>query len=123
MTRHFSWILAALLLGGTAGSNADEAISVTVRPAITTAKSNAQVRVVLARNDQNRALIWEVDGPNYYRSSAMELDGASAARTYTFIVRDLPAGSYEVRARVRRKDDSVVISRTKILVTAGRPAD
>jgi hypothetical protein len=48
----------------------------------------------------NRVLLWEVDGPNYYRSSELQLDGAAAPRSYVFLVRDLPAGQFEIRATV-----------------------
>jgi hypothetical protein len=29
----------------------------------------------------NRVLMWEIDGVNYYRSSTMQLDGASSPRS------------------------------------------
>lgn len=112
----------AVVMGVLAGSmqlSADEAISITVRPAVATVKGSAQVRVLVARNDMNRALIWEVDGPNFYRSSAMELAGALSPRSYFFMLRDLPAGSFEIRATVRRNDDSAVTDRSSIRVVGG----
>lgn len=80
------------------------------------ARGEARVKVLVARNERNRSLVWEVDGPNYYRSSAMELDGASSPRSYFFTMRDLPAGSFEVRASVRRNDNSVATDRSAIRV-------
>jgi hypothetical protein len=99
--------------------SADQAISITVRPAVTTFKGTAQLKVIVARNESNRALIWEVDGPNYYRSSTMELDGAASPRSYFFLVRDLPAGEFEIRARVRRNDDSEKFDRGRLTVVGG----
>ena len=123
MTRYLSLALVAGVLAGSMQLSADEGVSIAVRPAVATARASAQVKVIVARNVLNRALVWEVDGPSYYRSSAMELDGASSPRTYVFLVRDLPAGSFEVRASVRRTDDSVVTVRSKILVVGGSNAD
>ncbi len=111
--------LAAGIFAGSMHLSADEAISITVRPAVASVNGSAQLKVLVARNGLNRALIWEVDGPNYYRSSAMELDGAASPRSYFFIVRDLPAGSFEIRATVRRNDNSEAVDRSLIRVVGG----
>ena len=100
-------------------ANADDVISISVRPSVTTARGNAQLRVLIARNEKNRALSWEVDGPSFYRSSTIELDGAASPRSYFFLVRELPAGEFEVRAKVTRNDRSVVIDRSTITVVGG----
>ena len=119
MARYVGLALAAGILVGSMHLSADEAISITVRPAVATAKGHAQLKVLVARNNLNRALIWEVDGPDYYRSSAMELDGAASPRSYFFIVRDLPAGDFEVRATLRRNDNSEVMDHSRIRVVGG----
>jgi hypothetical protein len=110
-------ILAILLTS--IHANGEDAISISVRPSVTTARGNAQLRVLIARDQKNRALIWEVDGPSFYRSSTIELDGASSPRSYLFMVRELPAGEFEVRATVRRNDSSVAIDRGTIRVVGG----
>ena len=123
MTRCFGWLLTFGVLAGSMVVHADQDVSITVRPAIASAKGNTQVKVLVTRNELNRQLVWEVDGPNYYRSSAIELAGAAAPRSYMFVARDLPAGSYEVRVRVRRTDDSIVMDRSRILVVGVRKGD
>jgi hypothetical protein len=102
--------------------SADEAISITVRPSVASVNGSAQLKVLVARNDANRGLIWEVDGPNYYRSSEMELSGAASPRSYFFTLRDLPAGEFEVRVTVRRTDHSQVVDKRSIRVVGG-PAE
>jgi hypothetical protein len=119
MKRCFGLMLAAGILGGSMNTGADDAISITVRPAVATYGGNAQLRVLVARNEMNRSLVWEVDGPNYYRLSSMELQGAAAARSYFFTVRDLPAGEFEVRATVKRTDHSEMSDRRTIRVVGG----
>ena len=98
---------------------ADEPITVSVYPAVAMARGTAQLRVFVERNDLNRMLTWEVDGPQYYRSSTEDLDGAAAPRSWFFEVRDLPEGEYEIRAMVKRNNNSVSSARTKITVLRG----
>jgi hypothetical protein len=122
MTRYARLILAAGVLAGSMQLSADEAISITVRPAVANWKGSARLTVLVARNESNRTLIWEVDGPSYYRSSAIELNGAASPRSYFFTIRDLPAGDFEVRATVRRNDNSQVFDRSSIKVVGGPEA-
>ena len=100
---------------------ADQPISITVRPEIAIAHGNARLKVLVERNDLNRRLMWEVDGPNYYRSSTLELEGASAPRSWFFLVRDLAEGDYIVRATVWRSDDSQLVARAQIRVISSMP--
>jgi hypothetical protein len=119
MKRYLGLAIAAGVLAGSMQMSADEAISITVRPAVTSFRGNAQLRVLVSRNEKNRALVWEVDGPNYYRSSSITLDGAAAARSYFFMVKDLPAGEFDVRATVKRNDSSAAMDRSTIKVIGG----
>jgi hypothetical protein len=119
MKRYLGMAFAAGLRAGSMQLSADEAISITVRPQVATVNGSAQLKVLVARDEKNRSLVWEVDGPNYYRSSSMELEGASAPRSYFFTVRDLPAGEFEVRATIKRNDSSVAMDRSTIRVIGG----
>ena len=119
MKRYFGLVVALGVLAGSMQMSADEAISITVRPAVTSFRGNAMLKVLVSRNEKNRVLVWEVDGPNYYRSSSMPLEGAAAARSYVFMVKDLPAGEFDVRATVKRNDSSTVVDRSSIKVIGG----
>jgi hypothetical protein len=119
MRRYFVFMLAAAVLGGSIQTSADEPISITIRPLVANFGGTARVKVLVARNDANRSLIWEMDGPNYYRSSAMQLDGASSPRTYFFLAKNLPSGEFEIRVTVRRTDNSVLMDRGMIRVVGG----
>jgi len=115
-------LLLAIWTGIVAGSmhaSADEPISITVRPSVANYRGSAQLKVLVARDEKNRQLVWEVDGPGYYRSSSFELNGASAPRSYTFIIRNLPAGELEVRATVKRNDRSQSTDRRGLIVVGG----
>jgi len=119
MKGYFGVAVLAAVFAGSMQMNADEAISITVRPAVTSYGGNAQLKVLVSRNEKNRVLVWEVDGPNYYRSSTIPLDGAASPRSYFFMVRELPAGDFDVRASVKRNDDSVVTDWRSIKVVGG----
>jgi hypothetical protein len=93
----------------------------TVRPAVTSTSTATQIRVVVPRSERNRALRWEVDGADYFRSSTMDLDGAKAPATFVFVVRNLPEGEVEIRAIVRRNDESEAIVRRQIVVVKSAP--
>ena len=119
MKRYFGVALAAGVLAGSMQMSADEAISITVRPSVTSYRGNAQLKVLVSRNEKNRTLVWEVDGPNYYRSSSITLDGAASPRSYFFMVKELPAGEFDVRATVKRNDSSTAMDRSSIKVVGG----
>jgi len=119
MKRYFGLAIAAGILAGSMQMSADEAISITVRPAVTSFRGNALLRVLVSRNEKNRVLVWEVDGPNYYRSSSITLDGAAAARSYFFMMKELPAGEFDVRATVKRNDSTVAVDRSTLTVIGG----
>ena len=119
MKRYFGLAVAAGVLAGSMQMSADEAISITVRPSVTSFRGNALLRVLVSRNEKNRVLVWEVDGPNYYRSSSMTLDGAAAARSYFFMVKDLPGGVFDVRATVKRNDTTTAMDRSSLRVVGG----
>ena len=115
MNRYIGWtLLMAFFLG--IHLSADQAITITARPAVVPAKGSALLKVIVERNAANRTLIWEVDGLAFYRSSTMQLEGSSAARSYFFMVSDLPGGQFDVRARVVRSDNTEVMDHTRIVV-------
>jgi hypothetical protein len=122
MHRYFRFIfLTGCLVGSSQMITADEVLTIAVRPAVTVARGTAQLKILLERNDRNRSLTWEVDGPSYYRSSRMELEGASAPRSWFFFVRDLPEGEYDIRVTVKRNDDSQTVAASTIKVLPGEP--
>jgi hypothetical protein len=119
MRRYFGVAVLAGVLGGSMQMSADEAISITVRPAVMSYRGSTQLKVLVSRNERNRMLVWEVDGPNFYRSSSIALDGAASPRSYFFMVKDLPGGEFDVRATVKRNDSSAAMDRSTVKVIGG----
>jgi hypothetical protein len=122
MNRYIGWaLLIAFFLG--IHLSAEQAITITARPAVIPAKGSALLKVIVERNATNRTLIWEVDGLAFYRSSTIPLEGTSAARSYFFTLRDLPGGHFDVRARVVRSDNTEALAETRIVVGGGDGLD
>jgi len=111
-------ILVGALSGG-ASVNADQPITVSVYPAIAVARGTAQLKIFVQRNDENRTLNWEVDGPGFYRSSTAQLEGSAAPRSWFFFIKDLPEGTFDVRATVKRSNNSESFALASITVISG----
>ena len=109
-------LVLLLLSGGVAVVAALQPITVAVRPTVTSAQGSTRVLVRVDSNETNRQLVWEVDGADYYRSSSIQLDGASAPRSFFFTVSSVPEGEYSVRATVIRNNDSKAMAETKMVV-------
>jgi hypothetical protein len=115
--RHI-FALAILLgaLGTAAPLKADQPITVSIYPAVALARGEANLKIFVQPNDQNRVLAWEVDGPSYYRSSTAALDGAESPRSWFFSVKNLMPGNYQIRAVVRRSNNSESVASTSLRV-------
>jgi len=120
---HVRYLPAAIVLAGALGLpaslNATEPITVSVWPAVAIARGAAQLKIVVERNDLNRSLMWEIDGPNYYRSSTEQIDGADSPRNWLFLLKELPAGEFDVRATVKRSNNSQALAQCRIRVVPG----
>ena len=115
--RHiFAVTILVAAMSGWSALSADEPLTVSIYPTVAVARGEAHLRIVVERNDQNRALSWEVDGPGYYRSSTAQLEGADAPRNWFFAVKDLTPGNYVVRATLKRNNNSQSVASTQMRV-------
>jgi hypothetical protein len=90
--------VAALLCCGTARASAP--VRVETSPRLSTRPLHAiRVRVLVEPDEANRAVVAEVDGEHFYRSSVDTLAGAEARREHVFEWRSLvPCGVYQITA-------------------------
>ena len=79
---------------------AREPLAIKVSPEVAFAPANLVVRAMIEADHNNRAIEIAAESDDFYRSSAMQLDGDRAPRTRTFEFRSLPSGTYEVRAKL-----------------------
>jgi hypothetical protein len=67
-------------------------------PTVMLAPGHLLVQTAVEPDPANRAIQVIAESSDSYRSSEVELDGVAAPRTSTFEFKDLPSGTYEIRA-------------------------
>jgi len=121
LTRVRLAIAAVALLGTPALAN--DPLDIRVRRHFSVEPATLALDVVVERHAENRAMQVFVDSVGYYRSSLVQLDGDAAPRISTVRYKDLPAGSYEIRAILYgpgEKPRATAIRGFEVLARAGR---
>jgi hypothetical protein len=80
-----------------------------VTPRVAYGPAVLNIYVSIAQREDNRLLRVTAESAEFLRSSERQLDGEESARVAVFVFRDVPPGSYEVRA--------------ELIVVKGRTAD
>jgi len=83
-----------------------------------TAGADLSVVVSVEPDDENRSLTVFVDSADYLRSSMETLEGADAARAHQFRFKSLPAGQYELVARLEGPKGTREVTTAEFLVGA-----
>jgi len=83
---------------------AGERLVLRVSPSVAFAPANLLVRTTVEADAANRGMEISAESADFYRSSAVELDGERAARTTQFEFRSLPPGKYNVKATLLGSD-------------------
>ena len=83
---------------------ADTPLALKVSPAVSFAPANLVVRATVEVNAANRAMEVVAESADFYRASAIQLDGDKAPRTNMFEFRSLPPGTYDVQATLLGAD-------------------
>jgi hypothetical protein len=93
------WVCALAMMATTVTS-AKEPLAMRVSPAMAFAPADLMIRARVEPDADNRAMEVVAESGDFYRSSAIQLEGDRAPRTVTFEFRSLPPGEYEVTAVV-----------------------
>jgi hypothetical protein len=96
MKRSSRFLLAAALLTAAFPVDAGESITIAVSPRQSIGPTNLTVRLHVEPNADNRAVEVIADSGEFYRSSMIQLDGESAARTVYIEFRGVPSGEYQI---------------------------
>lgn len=72
--------------------------------------------VFIEPHASHRVACVEVDGEQFYRRSCWELEGADAPRSFRFLYRDIPAGSYILGLAVQSAEFGVRTKTAPVLV-------
>jgi len=82
------------------GAGSPDPVTLKATPAVAFAPATLVVRATIAADAHNRVIEVSADSEDFFRSSAIELEGERAPRTNMFEFRSLPPGTYEVSARL-----------------------
>src|SRR5687767_3464177 len=100
MTKTRRTFVAALVLALAASASGlakeQQRLRAQVHPSFAQAPALVRIQAMVEPADDNRALEIVADSGGYYRSSMIELSGATAARTYIVEFRGVPEGVYQV---------------------------
>jgi hypothetical protein len=110
-------VITALITAGTVAVNAGELIAIRLRGHYYAEPATVQITVAVEPATNNRALVVEADGENYFRSSALVLDGEKEKRLHTVEFKNLPAGVYTLRAQVRSAAEVLAMASQDLVVT------
>ena len=120
MRRHIA--VAALIAGFITldglSMTAKDIIEIRLRGRYYAEPATVRITVAVEPGAENRALLVEADSSQYFRSSTLTLDGEKEKRLHTVEFKNLPAGSYTLRAQVRSSAD-VLATATQDLVVTG----
>lgn len=121
------WFMLALIitLSGAVSSGSQPPASVTVAPRVGSAPALIRVRVKVPPADANRDLIVEVDGPDYYSSSAVPLEGRDAPTLHVLSFKSVPPGPYLIQTTLVREGqpDWSANTEVKVLGMDGEPGE
>jgi len=75
-------------------------LELVVTPVESFAPASVNIRARIQPNAHNRMITIVADGPEFYRSSQIQLDGEQGPKTVELVFSSLPGGEYEVFAVV-----------------------
>ena len=110
----FAWLVAASAAGPAA---ATAPVTVQVTPNVSMAPATVRVVVTVEPDDRNRGLVLEADSQEFYSSSQVTLEGDRSSRVQRFTLKNLPPGTYEIRATIQRNDGDTQVANAQYLVT------
>jgi hypothetical protein len=94
----FALIITTLALAVTSPIGAGERLTMRVNPTVAMAPATLVITAMARPDSANCGLRIQVDSPQYYRSSLMEMDGDRGNASETVRYERVPGGIYEIRA-------------------------
>jgi hypothetical protein len=91
---------AASFLIGSSPAAAEDVVELRIRGRYFSDPATVRITVAVEPNADNRMLRIEADGDRLFRSSEVVLEGENGQKIHTVEFKNLPAGSYTIRAAV-----------------------
>ena len=108
------FVVASSSLGAGAGLDVQA-------PPLMLARGHLVVEATVEPDSANRAIQVVAESSDWYRSSEIQLNGATAPRRSTFEFKDLPSGSYEIRVVLLGSDGqerAAVVRKLEVIARA-----
>ena len=120
MRRITTWTMltALLIMTAAVAGNAGEVVTIRLRGHYFSEPATVRITVAVEPAENHRALVIEADGEHYFRSSAVMLSGETDKRLHSVEFKNLPAGTYILRAQIRASAE-VLATATEDLVVTG----
>ena len=101
LRRHtLATVITAVFIVGSSLVAAQDVVEIRLRGRYFTDPATVRITVAIEPNADNRTLRVEADGDRLFRSSELALAGEDGKRYHTVEFKNLPAGSYTIRAAV-----------------------
>ena len=119
MRRIIAWttLTTALAFAAIIPGNAGEVVEIRLRGHYYSEPATVLISVAVEPGERNRVLRVEADGERYFRSSDVTLSGASEKKIHTVEFKNLPAGSYMLRAEVHSSSELLGLATQELFVT------
>jgi len=116
-------LILGMMIVGAAVADANQPLAIKVSPVVSFAPSNLSIRTSVEPNADNRSMEVLAESDDFYRSSAVMLDGERAPKTTQFEFAGLPSGEYEVSVVLTGADGQQrAISHAQVKVIASSAA-
>lgn len=110
-------LIAIGLIAVTGSTGAREKISLRVTPNVSSAPSTVIVKATIVPDAANRWLRIEADSGEFFRSSAIQLEGDKAPTVTEIQLKSLPSGEYNVKAVLGNvMGEETMVQRTAIVL-------
>jgi hypothetical protein len=119
--RHLAFCaLSTTIIGfGALATPAQDVVEIRMRGRYYSEPATVRITVAVEPDQSNRALRVEADGDRLFRSTEIPLEGSKEQRIHVVEFKNLPAGSYSVRASVM--SNANVCGSAEELVVVGEP--
>ena len=112
-------VVALLASGGSvdaSAARAEDPLAIRVWPNACVEPCTIRITVRTEPDPDLRGLAVELDSPDFFRSSFIQLEGENAPLSHLLRFPALPAGNYEVRAVLMRASDDHTVDRLRLEV-------
>jgi hypothetical protein len=111
--------IVCCLAGSAIPLNGTDRLGMRVTPTLAPAPAFIRVELMIERDDDNRALMIIAQSDDFYRSSQIQIDGASGPRIRVFEFPHLPTGVYEVTGILVGQHGRRAIATRRVQVSLG----